>query len=55
MYAKYQAQLLNLLGITAAEVRGVSDGINQMADNYNVAEQANVRMALHMEEEEQQW
>jgi hypothetical protein len=55
VYAKYQAELLNLLGITAAEVRGVSGGINQMADNYNVTEQANVRMAMHMEEEEQQW
>jgi hypothetical protein len=55
VYAKYQTQLLNLLGLAAAEVQGVSDGINQMANNYKITEQANVRMAMHLEEEEQQW
>jgi len=42
VYAPYQAQLLQLLAIVSGEVAGVADGINKMAAEYDIAEQANV-------------
>jgi hypothetical protein len=42
VYAPYQAQLLQLLAIVSGEVAGITDGINKMADEYHIAEQANV-------------
>ena len=43
--AKYQPaqdQLLQLIAIVAGRVEGISDGINQMAANYGITEEANV-------------
>jgi hypothetical protein len=52
-YAKYQSELLNVLGVTASELKGISDGINHMASNYDIAEQANVKMATRLAKESQ--
>lgn len=41
VYAPDQERLLHLLGLVAAGVKGVSDGITAMADRYGIAEQDN--------------
>jgi len=51
-YSKDQAQLLYLLGIVAAQVEGIRDGINQMADRYGIAEQRNIGKIMALENEE---
>lgn len=50
-YVKDQDQLLGLLAAVGGEVEGVADGINKMASNYGIAENANVRMAMRLEQE----
>ena len=42
VYAPYQAKLLQLLAAVSGEVAGVADGINKMAAEYDIAEQANI-------------
>jgi len=41
-YEPAQEELLQLIAIIAGQVEGIADGINQMAANYGVTEQANV-------------
>jgi hypothetical protein len=41
-YEPAQDQLLQLIAIIAGQVEGISDGINKMAENYGVTEQANI-------------
>jgi len=41
-YEPAQDELLQLIAIIAGQVEGIADGINQMAANYGVTEQANV-------------
>jgi hypothetical protein len=52
-YAYYQPYLLNLIGIVAAEVQGITAGLNEMASRYGVAEQANVGIIRRLDQEEQ--
>jgi hypothetical protein len=51
VYQPYQAQLLQLLAIVSGEVAGVADGINKMADQYGIAEQANINKIRSMTNE----
>jgi hypothetical protein len=50
-YQPGQDQLLQLLSIVAGEVSGISDGINKMAANYGIAEDANVNKMRALEQE----
>lgn len=50
-YAPGQDRLLQLLSIVAGEVQGISDGINKMAANYGIAEDANVNKMRALEQE----
>jgi hypothetical protein len=51
IYAPYQAELLQLIGIVSGEVAGVADGINKMAAEYDIAEQANVNKIRALNDE----
>jgi len=50
-YAKAQDELLALIGVLAGEVRGIADGIDEMADRYGVTEEANVAKIWALEQE----
>jgi hypothetical protein len=52
-YAGDQDQLLQLLAVVAGEVQGISDGINKMASNYGITENANVNKMRALEQEMQ--
>jgi hypothetical protein len=50
-YVKAQDELLSLIGTVAGEVRGVADGINKMAAQYGIAEEANVNKIRALQQE----
>lgn len=50
-YAPKQAELLQILAVLAGEVQGVSEGINRMAANYGIVENANLAKIRAMEQE----
>lgn len=52
-YVPDQGKILQVLGIVAGQVQGISDGITRMADNYDIAEQANIRKANALNQEMQ--
>lgn len=51
VYAPKQAELLQLLSIVSGEVAGIADGINKMAGEYGIAEQANINKIRAMDQE----
>jgi len=51
-YVKDSNELLGLLNTVGGEIEGIADGINQMASNYGVTEEANVAKIMQLEQEE---
>jgi hypothetical protein len=50
-YAPKQSELLQVLAVLSGEVQGISDGINRMAANYGISENANLAKIRAMEQE----
>lgn len=51
VYSPHQAELLQLLAVVAGEVAGIAGGITKMADEYGIAEQANVNKIRELNQE----
>lgn len=51
VYSPNQAELLQLLAVVSGEVSGITGGINKMADEYRIAEQANINKIRALNQE----